>query len=195
VKPTEPSRERLREYAELIKSSARSLRRVIVIGTTAPTGDFAADQDLAIRRAMSVRDELVRLSGLSESLYLVQASRSLPGWRAVGQVFIELNANTPTAVGSAKARVAWDTQSQHWLLVSRDGSIPPARLSAPDDFSAPTGCDARERSAAAVPAANGATAYWDPAASRWVIRCADGSPLSRQKQDPDDFHALSRCLR
>jgi outer membrane protein OmpA-like peptidoglycan-associated protein len=68
VKLTEPSRERLKEYAELVKGSARSLRRVLVIGTTMPTGDFAADQDLAIRRATEVRGELVRLTGLALQL-------------------------------------------------------------------------------------------------------------------------------
>jgi hypothetical protein len=146
---------------------------------------------------MMVRDELVRLTGLSESLFLLQASRSMPGWRAVGQVFVELNLNTPASIGAAKARVAWDTRSQRWLLICRDGSIPPARLSAPDDFSALAACDGPERLAAPAPvsASNGAAAQWDAATSRWVIRCADGSPLSGQAQDPDDFYALSRCRR
>ncbi|NBJ11154.1 OmpA family protein [Microvirga arsenatis] len=199
LKLTQQSRERLKEYADLMARSARTLRRVLVIGTTMPTGDLAADQDLAFRRALAVRDELARLSGLSESLFLTQASRSMPGWRAAGQVFVELDVTTSTNTGAAQARVAWDTHSQRWLLICRDGAIPPARLSAPDDFSALAACDEPGRivtnARAPVPAPNGAVAHWDAKTSRWVIRCADGTPLSGQEQDPDDFQALSRCRR
>jgi len=199
LKLTQQSRERLREYADLMRTSARTLRRVLVIGTSMPTGDLAADQDLAFRRALAVRDELARLSGLSESLFLTQASRSMPGWRAAGQVFVELDVTTPANTGAAQARVAWDTHSQRWLLICRDGSIPPARLSSPDDFSALAACDEPGRLApdalAPVPVPNGAVAHWDAKTSRWVIRCADGTPLSGQEQDPDDFRALSRCRR
>jgi hypothetical protein len=192
---TDASRERLKEFAELVRRSEKNLKRVLIVGTTIPTGDFSADQDLAIRRAVSARDELIRLSGVRESLVLVQASRSLPGWRAAGQVFIELDTNASTGFGAAHGRVAWDTRSQRWLLVCRDGSIPAARQSAPDDFSALAACQAPGRPAPVASVADGAAAHWDAAASRWVIRCADGSPLPRQENDPDDFHALSRCRR
>jgi len=195
TKLTDASRERLKEFAELVKRSEKNLQRVLIVGTTIPTGDFATDQDLAIRRAVSARDELIRLSGVKESLVLVQASRSLPGWQAAGQVFIELDTDTSTGFGAAHGRVAWDTRSQRWLLVCRDGSIPPARLSAPDDFSALAACQTPGRPAPVVSVTDGAAAHWDAAASRWVIRCADGSPLLRQEHDPDDFHALSRCRR
>lgn len=195
TKLTDASRERLKEFAELIKRSGKSLKRVLIVGTTIPTGDVASDQDLAIRRAMSARDELIRLSGVKESLVLVQASRSLPGWQAAGQVFIELDTDASTGFGTAHGRVAWDTRSQRWLLVCRDGSIPPAHLSAPDDFSALAACQTPGRPAPVVSVADGAAAHWDAAALRWVIGCADGSPLPKQAHDPDDFHALSRCRR
>ena len=195
TKLTDASRERLKEFAELVKRSERNLERVLIVGTTIPTGDLAADQDLAIRRAVSARDELIRLSGVKESQVLVQASRSVPGWQAAGQVFIELDTDASTGFGAAHGRVAWDTRSQRWLLVCRDGSIPPARLSAPDDFSALAACETPGRPAPVVSRADGAAAHWDASASRWVLRCADGSPLSKQERDPDDFYALSRCRR
>jgi hypothetical protein len=191
---TESSRIRLKEFSEHLRHSKNDVRRVLVVGTTVPTGDSAADQDLAIRRGVTARDELIRLSGLDPSLFLVQASRSMSSWKSTGRVIIEFNGqSSPAPRGLAQVRTAWDTAAQRWLLVCADGSVLPARMSAPDDFSAAHQCRNRAEHTAPVRITAGAVARWESETARWVLRCPDGSPLIGQMRDPDDFHAMARC--
>jgi hypothetical protein len=191
---TEASRIRLREFAERLRETTAQLRRVLVVGTTIPTGDEAADQDLAIRRGLTARDELIRASGLPASLFLVQASRSLSGWKSTGRVVVEFEEEAGARrAHSARVRTAWDTATQRWLLVCGDGTVLPVRISAPDDFSAAGACPGADRPAAAPGATARAVAQWESRTARWVLRCPDGSPLTGQSRDPDDFHALARC--
>ncbi len=194
---TDASKVRLREFAERIKHVGSRIRRVLVVGTAPRSGDPSADQDLAIRRGLAARDDLARLSGLPASTFLVQASRSPANWRSSGRIVIEFSSDAPSASHRAgRVQAAWDAEAQRWVLVCGDGTVLPAQPSAPDDFFALADCPAAVASPGPpTPSAAGtrAVARWESRTARWVLRCPDGSPLTGQMQDPDDFHALSRC--